>query len=74
MLEGCLSIIVHILEKVFLPNLIRLEKEVMMIYTSRHLPQGILGRRNVIYVPSFEYEEVLSLVTLRYTISAYGYG
>ena len=31
MLERWLSIIVPILEKVFLPNLIRLEKEVMVI-------------------------------------------
>jgi len=31
MLEGWLSIIVPILEKVFSPNLIRLEKEVMVV-------------------------------------------
>ena len=40
----------------------------------RMLTQGILCRRNVIYVPSFEHEEVLSLVTLRYTVSPKGTG
>ena len=86
MLEGWLSTIVPILEKVFSPNFIRLEKEVMVILPGTcssnvrweccsfsMLTQGFPCRRNVIHVSSFEREEFLSRVISDLRVSEHVY-